>query len=109
MSKILRRYPTRIFQAEKSDQNNRTLPEIHRQLHISQGQHAINYPLHTRSRPGLNCCVKIVQLISYAHEIKNLMEEQDDAASSSLKTLHPFIDKQGLLRVGGRLQQSTLS
>jgi len=53
--------------------------------------------------------VKIVQLISYAHEIKNLMEEQDDAASSSLKTLHPFIDKQGLLRVGGRLQQSTLS
>ena len=36
------------------------------------------------------------------------MEQQEVAASSSLKTLHPFIDKEGLLRVGGRLQQSTL-
>ena len=36
------------------------------------------------------------------------MEQQDVSASSSLKTLHPFIDKEGLLRVGGRLQQFTL-
>jgi len=36
------------------------------------------------------------------------MEQQEVAGSSSLKTLHPFIDKEGLLRVGGRLQQSTL-
>ena len=36
------------------------------------------------------------------------MEKQDVAASSSLNTLHPFIDKEGLLRVGGRLQQSML-
>ena len=36
------------------------------------------------------------------------MEQQEVAASISLKTLHPFIDKEGLLRVGGRLQQSTL-
>ena len=38
----------------------------------------------------LTCCVKMVQ--------------QEVAASSSPKTLHPFIDKEGLLRVGGRLQ-----
>jgi len=50
----------------------------------------------------------MVQQISYAQEIRNLMEKQEVAASSSLKTLHPFIDKEGLLRVGGRLQQSTL-
>jgi len=50
----------------------------------------------------------MVQQISYAQEMKNLMEQQEVAASSSLKTLHPFIDKEGLLRVGGRLQQSTL-
>jgi len=37
------------------------------------------------------------------------MEQQEVSASSSLKTLHPFIVKEGLLRVGGRLQQSTLS
>jgi hypothetical protein len=40
--------------------------------------------------------------------MKDLMEQQEVAASSSLKTLHPFTDKEGLLRVGGRLQQSVL-
>ena len=36
------------------------------------------------------------------------MEQQEVSASSPLKALHPFIDKEGLLRVGSRLQQSTL-
>ena len=58
---------------------------------------------------ALICCVKIVQQISYAQEIRNLMEQQEVAASISLKTLLPFIDKEGLLRVGGRLQQSNAS
>jgi hypothetical protein len=57
----------------------------------------------------LTCCVKIVQQISHTQEIKDLMEQQDVATTISLKTLHPFFDKEGLLRVGGRLQQSTLS
>jgi len=57
---------------------------------------------------ALTCCVKMVKQISYAQEMRNLMEKQEVAASSYLKTLHPFIDKEGLLRVGGRLQQSTL-
>jgi len=57
---------------------------------------------------ALTCCVKMVQQISYAQEMKNLMEQQEVSATSSLKTLHPFIDKEGLLRVGGRLQQSML-
>jgi hypothetical protein len=41
-------------------------------------------------------------------KIKDLMEQQEVATSSSLKTLHPFIDQEGLLKVGERLQQSTL-
>jgi len=57
---------------------------------------------------ALTCCVKMVQQISYAQEMKNLMEQQEVAASSSLKTLHPFMDKEGLLGVGGRLQHSML-
>ena len=36
------------------------------------------------------------------------MEQQEVASTSSIKTLHPFIDQEGLLRVGGRLQQSIL-
>ena len=54
------------------------------------------------------CCVKTVQQISHAQEMKGLMEHQEVAATSSLKTLHSFIDQEGLLRLGGRLQQSTL-
>jgi hypothetical protein len=50
----------------------------------------------------------MVQQISYAQEMKDLMENQKVAATGSLKTLHPFIDQEGLLRVGGRLQQSML-
>jgi len=50
----------------------------------------------------------MAQQISYAQEIKDLMEHQEIAATSSLKTLHPFIDQEDLIRVGGRLQQFTL-
>ena len=52
----------------------------------------------------LICCVKMVQQISYTQEMKDLMEQQEIASASSIKTLHPFIDQEGLLRVGGRLQ-----
>jgi hypothetical protein len=40
--------------------------------------------------------------------MKDLMENHEVAATISLKTLHPFIDQEGLLRVVGRSQQSTL-
>jgi len=57
---------------------------------------------------ALTCCVKVVQQMCYAQEIKELGETQEVAVNSSIKTLHPFIDKERLLRVGGRLQHSTL-
>jgi hypothetical protein len=57
---------------------------------------------------ALTCCVKMVQQISFAQEIKDLTERKEVTSTSSLKTLHPFIDQEGLLRVGGRLQQSAL-
>jgi len=50
---------------------------------------------------ALTCCVKMVQKISYTQERKDLMEQEEVASTSSLKTLHPFIDQEGLLRVGG--------
>jgi len=46
--------------------------------------------------------------VSYAQEFKELGEKHVVAVNSSLKTLHPFLDKEGLLRVGGRLQHYTL-
>jgi len=71
------------------------LQEIHKQLQKSHGQQAINYPLHTKLEHALICCFKIVQQFSYAQKIRNVMEQQEVATSSSLKTLHPFIDKEG--------------
>ena len=50
----------------------------------------------------------MVQQISYTQEMKDLLEQQEVASTSSNKTLHPFIDQEGLLRVGRRLQQSIL-
>ena len=50
---------------------------------------------------ALTCCVKMVQQISYEQEVKDLIEQQEVSTSSSLKTLHPFIGKESLLRVGG--------
>jgi len=39
---------------------------------------------------------------------QELEEKQEFDVNSSLKALHPFLDKEGLLRVGGSLQHSTL-
>jgi hypothetical protein len=50
----------------------------------------------------------MVQQTSYAQEVKDLNGQGEVATTSSLKTLCPFIDQEGILRVGGRLQQSTL-
>jgi hypothetical protein len=57
---------------------------------------------------ALTCCVKMVQQTSYAQEFKDLTGQGEIASTSSLKTLCPFVDQEGILRVGGRLQQSTL-
>jgi len=48
------------------------------------------------------------QQISYAQKMRNLMKQPDVTASSFLKTLQPFIEKEGLLRVEGKLQQFPL-
>jgi len=50
----------------------------------------------------------MVQQISYSQEIKELGEKQEFAAYSTFKTLHPFPDKNYLIRFGERIQQSTL-
>ena len=46
---------------------------------------------------ALTCCVKMVKQISYAQEVKELMDQQGVAVTSSLKTLHPSINQEGFL------------
>jgi len=50
----------------------------------------------------------MTQQTTFEQELEDLTTLQEVAANSAIKTLHPFIDKEGLIRVGGRLQQSTL-
>jgi len=68
----------------------------------------MNYPLHTGYRRGCSLLGEDSTTNFYAQELRYLLEQQEGAASSSLKTLHCFIDKEDLPRVRGSLQQSTL-
>ncbi|XP_052810470.1 uncharacterized protein LOC128238519 [Mya arenaria] len=49
-----------------------------------------------------------VQLVSFKSEIDCLRSESSISANSKLLQLDPFLDDMGLLRVGGRLRQSSL-
>jgi hypothetical protein len=66
-------------------------------------------PLTTQEvHQALLCCVKLVQQAAYSKELSELSELHEVSKTSNIKSLHPFTDKEGILRVGGRLQQSDL-
>ena len=50
--------------------------------------------------------LKSVQSQNFAEEIKDLQAIKAVAKNSSILKLDPFLDENGLLRVGGRLSQS---
>nr|CAI5862749.1 unnamed protein product [Callosobruchus analis] len=55
---------------------------------------------------ALVCIVKIVQMSSFSNDYRNLSLNGMVDSKSSLLSLCPFIDSDGLIRVGGRLQNS---
>lgn len=55
-----------------------------------------------------NVFIRFMQENEYHDELRALGRQQPIPPSSKLKSLHPFIDGQGLLRVGGRLQNSSV-
>ena len=59
-------------------------------------------------RDALHACIKIAQQEIYAQEISDLSKKGQVLSKSQLQPLHPFLDKEGYLRVGGRLQHSHL-
>ncbi|XP_035986523.1 uncharacterized protein LOC118560020 isoform X2 [Fundulus heteroclitus] len=54
------------------------------------------------------CVIKSVQSEYYKEELKCISEETKIPPSSSLWKLHPILDNDGLLRVGGRIAHSEL-
>ncbi|CAK9798625.1 hypothetical protein ANTPLA_LOCUS1703 [Anthophora plagiata] len=52
--------------------------------------------------------IKIVQSIAFSKDIQNLKTNRVLHPKSKLLPLHPFLDDNGMLRVGGRLQNAPL-
>lgn len=66
-------------------------------LHLSSTelQHALSY------------WIQFTQQIEFAYEIKTISNYQPLHSNSKLLSLNPILDKEGVLRVGGRLQHSS--
>ena len=61
------------------------------------------------SQQAQNAIIRTVQEEVYADEISCIQKQERIPKSSPLKNLDPFIDDHGLLRVGGRIHDSSLS
>ncbi|XP_049918800.1 uncharacterized protein LOC126401515 [Epinephelus moara] len=61
------------------------------------------------SEQAKNIVIRSVQEETYTEEIKCIIEQREIPKGSPIKNLDPFIDDQGLLRVGGRIREADLS
>lgn len=74
-------------------------------LRKNKCQRKIGYLSVTEIESSLMFCVKTVQINVFPDEIQSLKLGQD-IKNSSVRSLHPFLDTNGILRVGGRLHNS---
>ncbi|XP_073948966.1 uncharacterized protein [Choristoneura fumiferana] len=68
-----------------------------------------NYLTGQEIHEALNICVKQCQQENFEQDYKNLLNGIPVSKKSTLKTLNPFLDENGLMRVGGRLENSQLA
>jgi hypothetical protein len=95
-----------IFNAIKIAKSSSLLFEIFSQCKISVVKKT-GYLTSTELRDALHTRIKQAQQI-YAHEINDLSKKGQVSSKSQLQPLHTFLDKEGYLRVCGRLQRSHL-
>jgi len=62
----------------------------------------------TEINGALKRWISLVQRQHFEDEVQKLTKHQELSARSKIRTLHPFMDPEGLLRVGGRLANSNL-
>ncbi|XP_055681881.1 uncharacterized protein LOC129789254 [Lutzomyia longipalpis] len=55
-----------------------------------------------------HCLIKIVQSEGFPDELKHLQKGQQMKSGSKLRSLVPFLDSEGIIRVTGRIQNSEL-
>nr|XP_033203622.1 uncharacterized protein LOC117164590 [Bombus vancouverensis nearcticus] len=63
----------------------------------------------TELRITHNKLIKLLQNIHLSEEIRTLQKDRNAAIKGKLTRLNPFIDKEGILRVGGRLSHSSMT
>ncbi|KAB0794351.1 hypothetical protein PPYR_11190 [Photinus pyralis] len=63
----------------------------------------------TEKRNAEICIIRILQDHAFHVEIQNLKNNKSISTKSTILSLNPFLDENGLLRVGGRLRHSSLS
>jgi hypothetical protein len=61
-----------------------------------------------RTERYLHASIEIAQQEIYAQEINGLCKKGQVSSKRQLQPLHPFLDREGYPRVGGRLQHSHL-
>ncbi|XP_062704693.1 uncharacterized protein LOC115265150 [Aedes albopictus] len=85
----------------------RTDPEKYNQLTLNDGEVA---PLTSGElqTAEVHLC-RLAQRQSFAEELSDLASGERVTKSSALKWLKPFVDQNGLIRVGGRLRNAALS
>ena len=75
----------------------------------SQRENRLSGPLSPHElESAMKIIVKLVQRQSFMVELKDLSKNSPLQKKSSILSLTPFIDSEGLLRVGGRLRHSEL-
>ncbi|XP_050356528.1 uncharacterized protein LOC126777526 [Nymphalis io] len=56
----------------------------------------------------LQICIKQAQSFEYQQEIQQIQLQGETSKKSGLSNLYPFLDKNGIMRVGGRLEQADI-
>ena len=108
MSTIFRRYHTKILEVEQTHQSNFILQDFISKCRHSKANRQSTILSKQDVDQALTCCVKMVKQIIYAPVIRNLIEQKEFQPAILSRHCKPLIDNEGLLRVGGRLQESTL-
>lgn len=78
--------------------------------HRRKGEKIVNGPLlETEIQESKNYFIKKCQRQSYYQEMKALLHNKPVPISSKIKDLIPFLDKEGVMRMDGRLEQSPVA
>ncbi|KRX20153.1 hypothetical protein T07_9119 [Trichinella nelsoni] len=76
--------------------------------HLPKPRRMVGYLTPLEMQNAKNHWIRKAQQERFANEIYQLSKEKPTAVSSRLQQFDPFIDKHGLLRIGGRLQNADL-